>query len=253
VKLPLVYFWEVEFDREERVLQTSGLDVEEKESRSEIVTGSQHGHRTASSATRENILEVATEEFANKGLSGARVDTIAEKTRTTKRMIYYHFQSKEKLYEAVLEQIYAKFSNSFAPFDIKELSPDEALTQLIGEAFDFDDAHPQFIRVVVNENIQYCKYIKKIAAIKENFKNAMAALDEIVDRGQREGFFRRDANVLDVHLLIRSMCFFRVSNRYTFGEIFNMDFLQDETRANQKRMIVEAVLGYLRYRDDKPT
>lgn len=235
------------------MLKTSGSNMVAKESKSGAVPGSRGSHSRASSATRENILEVATEEFAAKGLSGARVDTIAEKTRTTKRMIYYHFQSKEKLYEAVLEQIYAKFSNSFASFDFKGLSPDEAITQLIGVAFDFDDAHPQFIRLVVIENIHYGNYIKKIAAIKKNFKNAMGALDEIVERGQREGYFRRDAKVMDVHLLIRSLCFFRVSNRYTFGEIFNKDFLHPETRANQKKMIVEAVLGYLRFGDDKTT
>lgn len=229
------------------MLKATGSNLMEKESQTVTAESSQGSHSRASSATRENILEVATEEFAAKGLSGARVDTIADKTRTTKRMIYYHFQSKEKLYEAVLEQIYAKFSSSFATFDFGGLSPEEAITQLIGVAFDFDDAHPQFIRLVVIENIHYGNYIKKIAAIKKNFKNAMGALDEIVERGQREGVFRKDAKVLDVHLLIRSLCFFRVSNRYTFGEIFNKDFSHPETRAQQKKMIVEAVLGYLKY------
>ena len=51
-----------------------------------------------------NILEVATREFSDKGLAGARIDEIAAATRTSKRMIYYYFGSKEGLYVAVLEE-----------------------------------------------------------------------------------------------------------------------------------------------------
>ena len=53
--------------------------------------------------TMAGILEVATTEFADKGLSGARIDAIASATQTSKRMIYYYFGSKEGLYVAVLE------------------------------------------------------------------------------------------------------------------------------------------------------
>ena len=41
-----------------------------------------------------------------KGLDGARIDEIAAATRTSKRMIYYYFGSKEGLYVAVLEAAY---------------------------------------------------------------------------------------------------------------------------------------------------
>ena len=47
--------------------------------------------------TMAEILQVATAEFAAKGLSGARIDAIAEATRTSKRMIYYYYGSKEGL------------------------------------------------------------------------------------------------------------------------------------------------------------
>ena len=44
---------------------------------------------------RNNILSVARAEFADTGLSGARIDEIAAKTNTSKRMIYYYFGDKE--------------------------------------------------------------------------------------------------------------------------------------------------------------
>src|SRR3954469_22446819 len=55
-----------------------------------------------------DILQVATAEFAEKGLAGARIDEIAAATRTSKRMIYYHYGSKEGLYLAVLEAAYSR-------------------------------------------------------------------------------------------------------------------------------------------------
>jgi AcrR family transcriptional regulator len=61
-------------------------------------------HKPNPDRTRKNILAVARREFAEHGLSGGRIDAIAARMRTTKRMIYYYFGSKEGLYQAVLEQ-----------------------------------------------------------------------------------------------------------------------------------------------------
>ena len=54
---------------------------------------------------------MARAEFADKGLSGARIDEIAARTRTSKRMIYYYFGSKEGLYISVLEEAYRTIRN----------------------------------------------------------------------------------------------------------------------------------------------
>src|SRR5580704_10850525 len=69
--------------------------------------GSKNGRRPRVNdpeGTRRNIVEVATREFAQKGYGGARVDAIAERTRTSKRMIYYYFGGKEGLYLVVLRR-----------------------------------------------------------------------------------------------------------------------------------------------------
>jgi AcrR family transcriptional regulator len=54
---------------------------------------------------RARILRVATAEFAEKGLAGARVAEIAEKSGANKQLIYYYFKSKVGLYEEVLGQM----------------------------------------------------------------------------------------------------------------------------------------------------
>ena len=65
--------------------------------------------------TMAEILAVATHEFADKGLTGARIDAIAAATRTSKRMIYYYFGSKDGLYLAVLEEAYRRMRAIASP------------------------------------------------------------------------------------------------------------------------------------------
>src|SRR3954452_2240843 len=80
--------------------------------------------------TKADILRVATEEFAANGLSGARVDAIAERTRTTKGMIYYYFGSKEALYIAVLERAYTSIRSAEDHAHIAQLAPVDAAKAL---------------------------------------------------------------------------------------------------------------------------
>src|SRR3954447_11148874 len=53
-------------------------------------------------ATQARIARAALKEFAAKGVAGARVDAIAARARTNKRMLYYYFHSKEGLFQEIL-------------------------------------------------------------------------------------------------------------------------------------------------------
>ena len=55
--------------------------------------------------TKEQILAVAEELFAQKGFAGVRTHEIAERAGVNKAMIYYWYQSKEQLLRAVLQKI----------------------------------------------------------------------------------------------------------------------------------------------------
>src|SRR5262249_24023611 len=103
--------------------------------------------------TKRNIVEAATREFAQKGYGGARVDAIAARTRTSKRMIYYYFGGQEGLYLAVLDAVYAGIRRAEATLDLERLPPETALATLVGFTFDYYEKHPEFVRLVMNENI----------------------------------------------------------------------------------------------------
>ncbi len=91
--------------------------------------GSGSGPRKPDAArTRQDILRAAREEFAEHGLSGARVDAIAARMRTTKRMLYYYFGSKEGLYLAVLEQVYGDIRSVEQELDLASLKSSRSHT-----------------------------------------------------------------------------------------------------------------------------
>lgn len=207
---------------------------------------SENGRKNDPQRTREDILIVATEEFATHGLAGARVDAIAERTRTSKRMIYYYFGSKEGLYLSVLERSYRKIRTLEADLRLSNLEPEEALRTLISTTFEHDEANPDFVRLVSIENIHHAAHMLRSEAIRDLNVSVIETIAGILERGHASGAFRRKADPIDVHMLISAFCFFRVSNRYTFGTIFRRDLSDRETMTRHKGMIADAVISYLK-------
>lgn len=195
--------------------------------------------------TKADILDVATEEFAANGLTGGRVDAIAEKTRTSKRMIYYYFESKEGLYLAVLERSYRSIRSLEADLKLSDLPADEALRVLVSTTFDHDEANPEFIRLVSIENIHHAAHMQRSQAIRDLNISIINTIEDIIARGVSEGIFLRHADAIDVHMLISAFCFFRVSNRYTFGTIFRRDLSEPALMSRHRQMIADAVVSYL--------
>ncbi|GAB3388014.1 TetR/AcrR family transcriptional regulator [Azotobacter armeniacus] len=195
--------------------------------------------------TRQGILLAAIREFAEQGLSGARVDAIAERTSTSKRMIYYYFGSKEQLYLAVLEKLYGDTRATEAALRLDELDPEAAIRRLIEFTFDHHDVHVDFIRVASIENIHHGEHIAQSQVIRSLSKSIVTEIAAILARGVAEGVFRAGIDPLDLHLLISSFCFFRVSNRYTFSTIHQLDLGEPQTKARHREIICEAVIRYV--------
>ena len=195
--------------------------------------------------TKQNILQIATEEFVSNGLAGARVDAIAKRMRTSKRMIYYYFGSKEELYRAVLEKSYVEIRESEEHLELSKLKPVEALRRLIETTFDFDENHPNFVRLVSIENLHGAQYLQDVTSIRGRNVIVLETLSEILARGRKEGIFRDDVDALDVHMLISAQCFFRVSNRHTFNAVFQCDLSNPKLRAKHKRLICDSVVRML--------
>jgi AcrR family transcriptional regulator len=198
--------------------------------------------------TRGNILSIATREFARNGYNGARIDAIAARTSTTKRMIYYYFGGKEQLYIAVLEAQYARIRNHEAELGLDALDPEQAIRRLAEFTFDYDHANPAFVRLVAVENIHHAKHLRKSAVIRSVNAKIIGTLDRILKRGRREGRFVANVKAVDVHMLMSALCFFHVSNLHTFGTIFRRDFLSPKLRSTHRKLVADFIIHRLKQR-----
>ncbi|MCO8168010.1 TetR family transcriptional regulator [Pseudomonas sp. 21LCFQ02] len=195
--------------------------------------------------TRDDILQAAIAEFVAHGLSGARVDAIAERTHTSKRMIYYYFGSKEQLYVEVLEKLYGDIRNTEDQLHLVDLEPHAAIRRLVEFTFDHHDRNVDFVRIVCNENILNGENVKQSESISAKSENIIKTLDAILRRGETSGVFRQGVDAVDLHMLMTSFCFHRVSNRHTLGAIFKIDLADEQVKQRHKLMICDSVLRYL--------
>ena len=196
--------------------------------------------------TKANILQVAEVEFGEKGLAGARIDEIAEATRTSKRMIYYYFGSKEGLYLAVLEEAYRRVRDIESELKLQDLEPEEALRRLVAFTFDHHLDHESYIRLVMSENIHRGQYLAQSQRIQELNVPAIAAIRNLYERGVKAGLFRKGLDPVDIHASISALSFFNVSNRHTFSLIFKLDMKSRAYIAQRRENVVEMIVRFVR-------
>jgi len=209
-------------------------------------TGSASARTPDAESTRRNILDVATQEFARKGFSGARIDEIAARTSTSKRMLYYYFADKEGLFVAVLEDAYRRIRSIENTLDLEHLGPEEALKKLVGFTFDYQNANPDFIRLVMVENIHDGVHLKRSGAIHDLNVTVIDAIRQLYQRGVADGVFRKGLDPIDIHMSISALCFFNVSNRATFSLIFTRDMGSPKALAKRRAIVVDTILRAVR-------
>ena len=89
-----------------------------------------------SAETRARILEAALKEFSAKGLAGARTEQIAAAAGVNKALLYYYFESKEKLYLAALEMAAARVRDQSMAVLLRDASPGERVVRTALDHFD---------------------------------------------------------------------------------------------------------------------
>lgn len=193
-----------------------------------------------------NILEVALSEFANYGFEGTRIEAITARMATSKRMIYYHFGSKEKLYEAVLSYAYSIVrSGAQDEGDLEAMAPLQALKVIAGAAFDGFMRHPDFIRLSLQENLRGVPVVGRSEQIRQINHANLAVVDRHLRRGQAEGSMRQDLEPIDVYITFVGLCNYHVAARPAYKALFGVDFFAPGTRERRRASICEALLRYV--------
>lgn len=196
-------------------------------------------------ASRARILDAARIEFVTHGLSGGRVDRIARQSGVNKNLIYHYFGSKDALYLAVLERIYADLRARQQDQDLRELPPVEGMNRLVSNTFDHFVATPDLIRLMSIENIHYAEHLKSSGSTKALYGGLLDTIRILLKRGQEEGVFRANVDAVDLYLSISGLAYFFLSNQHTLSWLLDRDLAARRRVLRRRQHVVEMVLSYL--------
>ena len=197
-----------------------------------------------SDITRQKILAAAETEFAEVGLYGARVDSIAERAGVNKRMIYAHFGNKEQLYVTVLTMVYNRMAEAEEILLESELPVTDMVRRIIAMYFDFLAATPTFVRMLMWENLNQAKYIRASGAALSKGRS-LKMLSDTLTLGIRQGIFRTDLDIESALLSINMICFSYFSNIHTMSHLLQRDLTAADAAARYADYVSTMVLEYL--------
>ena len=161
-------------------------------------------------------------------------------------MIYYYFGGKEGLYLAVLERQYAGIREYEKRLDLGQLTPSDAVRRLVELTFDYDESHPEFVKLVTVENVHEAEFLVKSSVLQSMNSSAVELLEKVLETGRATGEFTAEIDALELHLMITALCFFRVSNRASVKVVFGYDMGSRRNRRRQRELVGDMVLSYLR-------
>lgn len=185
-------------------------------------------------ATRARILKAAKAEFARKGLGGARVDDIAVRARTNKRMLYHYFCNKEDLFRITLEDAYADIREAEARLEIEKDEPVTALKRLVRFTWAYYLENPEFITLVNSENLHKARHIKSSERIREMSRPFVGRMRALLERGAKAGLFRKDLDAVQVNITIAAIGYYYLTNRFTGSIVFERDLM--DRKALEQRL-----------------
>jgi AcrR family transcriptional regulator len=179
-------------------------------------------------ATKQRILVAATQEFAKFGLGGARVDRIAARAKSNKRMLYHYFGNKDALFAITVENAYAQFREKEAALQLDSQDPVSAMQKLVGFIWDYFNAHPEFITLVNSENLHKAKHLKASTRTTDMSRKFVARMQALLSRGEACGVFRHGLDPVQVNISIAAIAYYYLTNRFTGEIVFERDLMSKE-------------------------
>ena len=194
------------------------------------------------SATRARILAAAKAEFARKGLGGARVDDIAARVKTNKRMLYHYFGNKEELFRLTLEAAYAQIWQAEAKLEIEKDDPVTALKRLVRLTSDYYIENSEFITLVSSENLHKARHIKASDRIREISRLFVWRMRALLERGVSRGLFRTGLDAVQLNITIAAIGYYYLTNRFTGSIVFEQELMAKDALERRLAFNNETIL-----------
>lgn len=197
-------------------------------------------------ATQKRILQAAKKEFAKKGLSGARIDEVAERAKSNKRMIYHYFGNKEELFQKVVEDAYLDIRTAEKKLKLEQLEPREAIETLVRFTWHYYLKNPEFLTLVNSENLHRAKHLKNSQVIREAHSNMVSMVGTILERGAQQGVFRQGIDPVQLNITIAAIGYYYLTNRYTGSIIYDRDLMDPAALDARLMFNIETIRQMLR-------
>lgn len=192
--------------------------------------------KIANPETARRILAAAERIFAEHGLAGARTDEIARAAGVNKAMLYYYFESKERLHRAVFENLFQQATRLIEAETPARASPRQAILAFVDGYFAFRAAYPNYARLMQQMMIESPAECRRIA--REYFRQGYDELTGAIRRGIARGDFHR---VDPAHTVINilAMIVFYFSGAPAHSVLLGEDALKPSTVTKHKRAVVD--------------
>jgi AcrR family transcriptional regulator len=193
-------------------------------------------------ATQQRILAAAEHEFARHGLGGARVDRIAVKARSNKRMLYHYFGKKDELFAITVENAYAKFRKAEIELNLDTIAPVDAMKTLVRFNWQYFLEHPEFIALVNSENLHRAKHLRSSRRSADISRQFVARMHSLLKRGELADVFRPQLDPVQVNISIAAIAYYYLTNRFTGSLVFERDLMTKQALAARLAFNIETVL-----------
>jgi AcrR family transcriptional regulator len=201
--------------------------------------------RRDAGATRARILRAASAEFARHGFGGARGDRIARRARSSERMVYYYFGSKEGLFREVLEATYEALGVAEQALVLDDKPPREALAHFCRFVWRWYADHPEFIGILTVENQLHGRHLRRSSRLDLLVGPVVRMLGALLARGERSGEFRGGLDAADLYVSIAGLGYFYLSNRHTLSAVLGRDLADPGLLEAHWRASEEMVLRFV--------
>lgn len=192
--------------------------------------------------TKRRIMAAAKVEFAKSGLGGARVDVIAARAKSNKRMMYHYFGNKETLFRLVLEDAYADFREAEKALELDHEEPIAALRKLVNFNWDYFIENPEFITLVNSENLHKAKHIKSSKRMQEMSRNFVGRMQALLDRGAEANLFHKNLDAVQMQISVAAIAYHYLTNRYTGSIVFERDLMSAKALKDRLAFNIQTVL-----------
>ncbi len=200
-------------------------------------------------ATRARILAAAKQEFAENGLAGARVDVIAARANSNKRMIYHYFGNKEDLFKTVLIEAYLDIRTAEQALRLDHLAPTEALKKLVTFTWNYYLDNPEFLNLVNSANLHKGRHLADCEEVQIISRQYVGMVGMILERGVEDGSFRPGVDPVQLNVTIAAIGYYYLTNRFTGSILFERDFMSPGRLEERLAFNIETILRMVRAKD----